>query len=175
MPSMIIALSHNFTFSNAPLSLLLKTCSSHIFTSSSYPLDVAMCPSNADLSFFFFFNRDIPLAISSGLAGGKEGTRLRDWTELEVSNLLAMQMPKVRSLGPKDSPAEGHGKPLQYSCLENPMYKRTWRATAHGIAKSRTLLKWLCMHASRKAVNSSKLHKPLPTPHLTALSTNLRL
>ena len=127
------------------------------------------------LAFFFFFNRDIPLAISSGLAGGKEGTRLRDWTELEVSNLLAMQMPKVRSLGPKDSPAEGHGKPLQYSCLENPMYKRTWRATAHGIAKSRTLLKWLCMHASRKAVNSSKLHKPLPTPHLTALSTNLRL
>ena len=30
---------------------------------------------------------------------------------------------------------EGHGKPLQYSCLENPM-DRAWWATIHGVAKS---------------------------------------
>ena len=29
------------------------------------------------------------------------------------------------------SPGEGHGSPLQYSCLENPMDRRTWRATVH--------------------------------------------
>ena len=37
----------------------------------------------------------------------------------------------------------GHGSPLQYSCLENPMDRGTWRATVHGVAKNRTQLKWL--------------------------------
>ena len=31
----------------------------------------------------------------------------------------------------------GNGKPLQYFCLENPIDRRAWRATVHGIAKSR--------------------------------------
>ena len=30
------------------------------------------------------------------------------------------------------SPGGGHGNPLQYSCLENPMDRGTWRATVHG-------------------------------------------
>ena len=34
------------------------------------------------------------------------------------------------------SPREGHGNPLQYSCLENPMAQGAWRATAHSVAKS---------------------------------------
>ena len=29
------------------------------------------------------------------------------------------------------SPGEGHGNPLQYSCLENPMDRRAWRVTVH--------------------------------------------
>ena len=36
------------------------------------------------------------------------------------------------------SPGGGHGNPLQYSCLENPMDRRAWRATVHGVAKSHT-------------------------------------
>ena len=35
---------------------------------------------------------------------------------------------------------EGNGDPPQYSCLENSMDRGAWRATAHGVAKSRTLL-----------------------------------
>ena len=38
------------------------------------------------------------------------------------------------------SPGEGHGNPLQYSCLENPMDKGAWQATDYGVAKSRTQL-----------------------------------
>ena len=38
------------------------------------------------------------------------------------------------------SPGEGNGNPLQYSCLENPMDRGAWRATVHGVAKSRTRL-----------------------------------
>ena len=44
------------------------------------------------------------------------------------------------------SPGGGHGNPLQCSCLENPMDRGAWRATAHKIAKNRTQLKLLSMH-----------------------------
>ena len=37
----------------------------------------------------------------------------------------------------------GHGDPLQYSCLENPMDRGAWWATVRGVTKSRTQLKWL--------------------------------
>ena len=32
----------------------------------------------------------------------------------------------------------GHGNPLQYSCLENPMNRGAWQATVHGITKTQT-------------------------------------
>ena len=32
----------------------------------------------------------------------------------------------------------GHGHPLQYSCLENPMDRGAWQAIVHGVTKSRT-------------------------------------
>ena len=34
------------------------------------------------------------------------------------------------------SPGEGNDKPLQYSCLRNPMDRGAWRATVHGVTKS---------------------------------------
>ena len=33
------------------------------------------------------------------------------------------------------SPGGGHGNPLQYSCLENPMDRGAWQATLHGVAR----------------------------------------
>ena len=41
------------------------------------------------------------------------------------------------------SPGGGHGYPLHYSCLENPMDRGAWQATVHRVAKSWTQLKWL--------------------------------
>ena len=34
------------------------------------------------------------------------------------------------------SPGGGHGNPLQYSCLENPMDREAWWATVHTFAES---------------------------------------
>ena len=34
------------------------------------------------------------------------------------------------------SPGGGHGNPLQYSCLENPMDRGAWWATVNGVSKS---------------------------------------
>ena len=36
------------------------------------------------------------------------------------------------------SPGGGHGIPLQYSCLENPMDWGTWLAIVHGVTESDT-------------------------------------
>ena len=36
------------------------------------------------------------------------------------------------------SPGGGHGNPLQYSCLGNPMDRGAWQATVHRVAKSQT-------------------------------------
>ena len=38
------------------------------------------------------------------------------------------------------SPGEGHGNPLQYSCLENPLDRGACQATVYGVAKSQTQL-----------------------------------
>ena len=35
-------------------------------------------------------------------------------------------------------PGGGHGNPLQYSCLENPMDRGAWQAIVHRVAKSHT-------------------------------------
>ena len=41
----------------------------------------------------------------------------------------------------------GRGNPLQYSCLENPMDRGAWLATAHSVTNSQTRLKQLSTHA----------------------------
>ena len=45
---------------------------------------------------------------------------------------------KRLSPGSGRSPGGGNGNPLQYSCLKNPMDREAWRATVHGVTKSRT-------------------------------------
>ena len=48
---------------------------------------------------------------------------------------------------------EGHGYPLQYSCLENSMNRGAWQTRVHGVVKCRTrrstttLIMWkeICM------------------------------
>ena len=42
-------------------------------------------------------------------------------------------------------PGGGHGNPLQYSCLQNPMDRRDWPATVQRVPKCRTWLKQLSM------------------------------
>ena len=37
--------------------------------------------------------------------------------------------------GLERSPAEGNGNPFQYFCLGNPIDRRAWQATVHGVTK----------------------------------------
>ena len=54
-----------------------------------------------------------------------------------------MQETRVQSLSQEDPwvrkiPWKGHGNPLHYSCLENPMDRGAWQATVHGVTESDT-------------------------------------
>ena len=53
-----------------------------------------------------------------------------------VKNLPASARDTIPGMG--RSPGEGNGYPLQYSCLGNPMGRRAWWATVHGVAESQT-------------------------------------
>ena len=50
------------------------------------------------------------------------------------------------------SPGEGHGNPLQYSCLENPMDRGAWQATVHRVAQSQIQLKRLNTHTQSPSI-----------------------
>ena len=52
-----------------------------------------------------------------------------------VKNPPTMQEMQVLSLGQEDSPKEGNGNPLQYSCLGNPTERGHWQAIVHEAAK----------------------------------------
>ena len=52
----------------------------------------------------------------------------------EMLRLVLVSMPLCLS------PGEGNANPLQDSCLENPMDRRTWRAVVDGVTKSQTRL-----------------------------------
>ena len=55
-----------------------------------------------------------------------------------VNDLPAAQKSWVRSLGWEDSPREGNGNAVQYSCLGNPLDRGAWQAAVHGVAKTDT-------------------------------------
>ena len=50
------------------------------------------------------------------------------------------------------SPGEGNGYPLQYSCLENPMDRGTWWATVHEVTQSWTQLSDYHFHLHNKYI-----------------------
>ena len=73
-----------------------------------------------------FSNKVTSFPQAQGFPGGKVGKELC---------LHAGDLGSIPGLG--RSPGEGHGKPLQYSCLENPTDRGVWRATVHGVARVR--------------------------------------
>ena len=59
--------------------------------------------------------------------------------------------------GSERSPGGGHGNPLKYSCLENPMDGGAWWATVHRVTKIHTQLKRLSTHVHIYTYNVKNL------------------
>ena len=51
---------------------------------------------------------------------------------LPIMQAISIGKSKSESLGQEDPPGGGHGNPLQYSCLENPMDRGAWQASLLG-------------------------------------------
>ena len=71
----------------------------------------------------------LPTLVFTGFPGGSDG---------KESACKAGDLGSIPRLG--RSHGRGHGNPLQYSCLENPMDRGAWWATVHGVAKSQIWL-----------------------------------
>ena len=85
-------------------------------------------------------NTDSPLRVVERESSDLEG---QPQTSAFLMPLASVMVQMVKNAGdpgsnPRSgrSPREGHGNPLQYSCLENPMNREAWRATVHGVAES---------------------------------------
>ena len=59
------------------------------------------------------------------------------------------------------STEEGHGNPLQYSCLENSKNRGAWWATVHGVTKSQTQLNKSHFHFSLWHIYSTNTYQRL--------------
>ena len=104
--------------------------------------------------FFFFFGEGLNCRKKQ-LRGGKcSVTSVYVKFEMPVSYLLPVWLRAkepacnagtsgaTRSIpGSGRSPGQGHGNPLQYSCLENPMDRGAWQGTVLRVLKSWTQLK----------------------------------
>ena len=76
-------------------------------------------------------------------------------------------------------PGGGHGNPLLYSCLENPMNRGAWWAIVHWVKKSQTQLKWLSTHVPyflcRQKINLDHFDLFPPSPSFMPTSLWLHL
>ena len=86
--------------------------------------------------------------VSGASDGGEWGDRCAATKRQASQVVLVVKNPPanaedIRDLGGFDPwvgkiPGGGHGNPLQYSCLENPMDRGAWQATVHRVTNSRT-------------------------------------
>ena len=74
-----------------------------------------------------------------------------------VKNPPAMWETSVRSLGWEDPLEGGHGKTLQYSCLENPVARGTWRSAVQRVGHN-----WVTKHSTQHICTESVM----PPNHL---------
>ena len=72
---------------------------------------------------------------------------------------------RLRCLCQDDSPGEGNGNWIQYSCLENSMDRGAWWATVHGVTKSQQ--NWVTEHQT--------LYFPLTSSCITQLLINHKI
>ena len=76
------------------------------------------------------------------------------------------------------SPGGRHGNPLQYSCLENFMDRRAWKATVHRVTEMDTRSDSACIHAqtgwaASVPVQSYHTHEFKTSPFTTPLKSGV--
>ena len=99
--------------------LSCDACKLDIYTLSQYNLIFLL------VIFFFFL---IGVSLLWGFLGGATGKEPTGQCRRHKRHRFDPWVGKIS--------AGGHGNTLQYSCLENPVDRRAWRATVHRVAES---------------------------------------
>ena len=138
------------------LAMLLVSANLLLTPSSAKMFIIIMLPSSSDS----FFPPKVNPVVSPPTPNNPESVTIfistqgqRFWVS-QVVLVVKNPPPNARDVrdtdlipGSKRSPGGGHGNPLHYSCLENPMDKGDWQATVHRVTENRTRLKRLSTHA----------------------------
>ena len=105
--------------------MLLQMAKFHSFLwLSSIPLCVCLC---VCIYIYYIFNHSI---VNGHLDCFPCGSDVKEFTCNVGDQGLIPELER--------SPGGGHGNPLQYSCLENPMDRAAWWASVCGVIKSQT-------------------------------------
>ena len=97
--------------------------------------------------YSFFYLEPVCIILEYSFPSGSDS---------EESTCNAGDLGSIPGLG--RSLGGGHGNPLQYSCLENPMDRGAWRVTVHGVSKSQTgLSNWTIFKVRYKSEPECKL------------------
>ena len=92
------------------------------------------CPQSLPASESFPMSQ---LFAWGGQRAGKGGSAVKNPPAIqELQETWVWSLGLIPGLG--RSPRGGHGNPLHYSCLENPMDRGAWRARVYRVAKSWT-------------------------------------
>ena len=92
------------------------------------------CQTPSVSAFFLFFPKKIYFSISPPflfLLSWGPSSLLLQWLSSKESTCNVGDVGSTPGSG--RSAGGGHGNPLQYSCLENPMDSGAWWATVHGV------------------------------------------
>ena len=103
-----------------------------------FPLHLILTIARCDSYYYSYFIGEIKLFAQGHVAGRASQVALVAKNPL-ANTKDARDTGSIPGSG--RSPGKGHGNPLQYSCLENPMDRGAWWATVHRVAKGQTQLK----------------------------------
>ena len=112
----------------------------HILSLCLLKLYAECCAVLSCFSHVWLFETPWTVAHQASLSTGILQARILEWVAMPFS--WGSSWPVFDPWGGR-SPGEGHGNPLHYSCLENPMDRGALQAAVHVVAQSRTWLKWL--------------------------------
>ena len=130
-PQCQVILFYLFVFKNVTKSIMIMC---FVYRRKVYTLIITFCFKGSRLGASHQLG-----ALKQGkkvLLLGSSSLLLPDGSDGKESACNARDLALI--LESRRSPGEGNGNPFQYSCLENSMDRGTWRATVHGVSKSRT-------------------------------------
>ena len=113
------------------------------------PLEKEMAPHSSILAWKILWTEKPGGLQSMGSQRVEHDWAASLWSVVAPQVMLVVKNPPANAGDVRDAglisglrrcPGGGNGNPLQYAFLENPMDRGAWKATVHGIRKSRTQL-----------------------------------